>query len=311
MNIIITGASGFIGQALVNALQTNHRITVLGRNKKTLQRTFSKKITCYTWDELQQVDATQFDTIIHLSGMNIAASRWNDAVKKQLIDSRVDTSQTLIDWMHHYQAKPHVICANAVGIYGLQNKTDPSYFDEDTPLNTKKTPDFLREIGARWQEALQPAIDHGVPVTFTRFGVVLKKGQGMLKKLLPSFYCGLGSILGDGQQTISWVHIDDVVGALTFLLHKPEITGAVNVTSPYPVSQEAFARQLAASLHRPLFLKTPEWIIRILFGEMGECLLLNGQRVLPKRLLDAGYTFKYPHLSQALEHEFKRADIRP
>ncbi|MDP3706311.1 MAG: TIGR01777 family oxidoreductase [Legionellaceae bacterium] len=304
MNILIAGASGFIGHALVRSLKIDHHITVLGRNKSTLQREFSNAATCCTWDELSQLDAKQFDAIINLCGFNIAASKWSEAVKKQLIDSRVSTSTILIHWLIKHQAKPHFICANAVGIYGLQDNGDQSAFDEDTLINTKNPPDFLSKIGVCWQEALQPAIDYGIPVTTTRFGVVLQKGQGMLKKLFPSFYLGLGAIIGDGQQSLSWVHINDVVGAITFLLNKPELTGAFNLTSPYPVSQKEFSHKLATCLHRPLFLKMPAFFIRLLFGEMGECLLLKGQRVVPKRLFEAGYQFQYPKLNQALQREF-------
>lgn len=303
MNILIAGASGFIGHALVDSLKLDHHITVLGRNKTTLQREFPTAITCCTWDELSLLDAKPFDTIINLCGANIAASRWNDVVKKQLIDSRVNTSTLLIDWLIKYQTKPHFICANAVGIYGLQNNVDKTTFDEDSCINTNNPPDFLSEIGVRWQEALQPAIDYGLSVTTTRFGVVLQKGQGMLKKLFPSFYVGLGAMIGDGRQSLSWIHINDVVGALIFLINKPNLTGAFNLTSPYPVNQKEFSQELATCLHRPVFFKIPAFFIRLIFGEMGECLLLKGQRVIPKRLLEVGYQFQYPKLTQALQRE--------
>jgi uncharacterized protein len=277
MNILIAGASGFIGHELVNALKHKHQITTLGRNKSVLLREFPKNITCCTW---------------------------NDKIKKQLIDSRVGTCEMLTHWMIKNQAKPRFICANAVGIYGVQANTDSSAFDENSPIDFNNPHDFLSEIGIRWQMALQPAIDYGIPVISTRFGVVLKKGQGMLKKLFLSFYLGLGSIIGDGSQCISWVHIDDVVGGIEFILNNPTLTGAFNLTSPNPVSQAQFAHKLAHCLHRPLFLKMPAFFIRLLFGEMGDCLLLKGQRVLPKRILEAGYLFKYPQLDQALQHEF-------
>ena len=141
-------------------------------------------------------------------------------------------------------------------------------------------------------------------VTTTRFGVVLGKGEGVLKKLAPSFYMGFGSIIGDGKQIMSWVHIDDVLGAILFLLNRSELTGAFNVTSPNPVSQAEFAHALATTMHRPLFLKMPTFMIRALFGEMGECLLLKGQRVLPSRLVESGYEFRYPDLMLALRHEY-------
>lgn len=304
MNILIAGASGFIGQKLVRALQAEHSLTVLGRDSANLNRLFTKPVDTVTWEKLPELDARTFDAIINLCGHNIAASRWNPAVKKQLIDSRVKTTTRLIDWAKSNHAKPHFICANAVGIYGMQASQDSQELDEDSPIDFEHPRDFLSEIGIRWQQALQPAIDFGMQVTITRFGVVLEKNEGVLKKLAPSFYLGFGSVLGDGKQMMSWVHIDDVIGALLFLLNKPELTGAFNLTSPNPVSQTEFAQTLASTMHRPLFLKMPAFVIRILFGEMGECLLLKGQRVLPSRLIESGYEFTFPDLRTALEHEY-------
>ena len=304
MNVLIAGASGFIGQSLVQALQPLHAVTVLGRDLSNLQRHFSTPIKMITWENLPNTDPKSYDTVINLCGYNISASRWSSAVKKQLIDSRVNSIAALTSWAVEQAAKPHFMCANAVGIYGLQVNGDTEELDEDSPIDYEHPCDFLSEIGIRWQQALQPAIDFGIPVTTLRFGVVLKKGQGMLKKLAPSFYVGLGSLVGDGKQIISWVHIDDVVGVILFLLSKPELTGAFNVTSPNPISQANFARTLASKLHRPLLFKTPAFVIRALFGEMGECLLLKGQRVVPKRLSEVGYHFRFPTIADALSHEY-------
>ncbi|OGV26195.1 MAG: TIGR01777 family protein [Legionellales bacterium RIFCSPHIGHO2_12_FULL_37_14] len=304
MNVLIAGASGFIGRKLVAALQANHTITVLGRDRAILQRYFSNPINILTWEMLPDVKASAFDAVINLCGYNIAASRWSHAVKKLLIDSRVKTTTALVDWAIKDQAKPHFICANAVGIYGMQDNEDKKELDEDSPIDFENPCDFLSEIGIRWQQALQPAIDYGMNVTIARFGVVLGKGEGVLKKLALSYYFGLGSTLGDGKQMMSWVHIDDVVGAILFLLNKPELAGAFNITSPNPASQAEFARTLATVMHRPLLLNMPAFVIRMLFGEMGECLLLKGQRVLPSRLIASGYEFCYPELMDALRHEY-------
>ena len=305
MNILIAGASGFIGAELVKALEAQHTVTVLGRDIQVLQKRFSKNITIKTWQHLQQLDATNYDAVINLCGHNISASRWNKKVKEKLIHSRTDTNNQLVGWLINQKAKPHFLCANAVGIYGLQNNGDPATFDENSPIDTEHPRDFLSEVGVRWQESLAPAIKQGIPVTTIRLGVVLKKGQGLLKKLSPSFQVGMGSILGDGTQMLSWVHVDDVIGAILFLLNRPDLTGAFNVTSPNPVSQEQFARLLANVLHRPLLLKMPAHIIRLLFGEMGDCLLLRGQRVIPKRLMEEGYPFAYPQCTDALKQEFR------
>lgn len=304
MNILLAGASGFVGRELIRALKPNHRVTALGRKEIRLRYNDSDHLTYCTWDELSHLNANDYDAVINLCGYNIAASRWTHRVKKQLIDSRVKTSETLIQWAISHHAKPHFLCANAVGIYGLQDNGDPASFDEDTPIDLEHPRDFLSEIGIRWQQALKPAVDYDMPVTTLRFGVVLKKTGGMLRKLMPSFYFGLGSIVGDGRQMISWVHMDDIVGAIIFLLNKPELTGPVNITSPNPVSQAQFARAMAASMHRPLLFTMPAFFIRTLFGEMGDCLLLKGQRVLPKRLIASGYTFNHAQLVEALQQEF-------
>lgn len=304
MKLLIAGASGFIGKALVKALEINHEITVLGRDHQRLEKLFSKPVSLCTWESLANLDAKRFDGIINLCGYNISDSRWTAKVKQLIIDSRVETSRKLIDWAKSQEAKPHFYCANAVGIYGMQENGDPHAFDEDTPIDFSHPRDFLSQIGVAWQEALQPALDYGMKVTTTRFGVVLQRGEGMLKKLAPSFKLGLGSILADGKQVISWIAINDLIAAFLFLLARPELTGAFNLTAPTPVDQAHFAKSLAQAMHRPLLLKTPGFVIRSLFGEMGECLILRGQRVIPKRLLEEGYQFLYPTLTDALEHEF-------
>ena len=305
MNILIAGASGFIGAELVKALEAEHTITVLGRDADTLQKRFSKNISIKTWEQLLQLDATNYDVVINLCGHNIAASRWSKGAKEKLIHSRVDTNNQLINWLINKKAKPRFICANAVGIYGLQINGDLTQFDENSPIDIEHPRDFLSEIGIRWQESLAPATKEGIAVTTVRFGVVLKRNQGFLKKIAPSFRMGMGSILGDGKQIISWVHIDDVIASILFLLNRPDLTGAFNITSPNPVSQEQFARILAQTLHRPLLLKIPAKIIQVLLGEMGDCLLLKGQRVIPKRLIEEGYQFAYPKCTDALKREFQ------
>jgi uncharacterized protein len=304
VNLLIAGATGFIGKKLVTALQANHSVTVLGRDMANLRRHFTQPTKAVDWDSLPHLKAGTYDAVINLCGYNIAASRWNDRVKEQIIQSRVKTTSALVDWVIKQEAKPHFICANAVGIYGMQDNADHEVLDEDSPIDFEHPRDFMSEIGICWQQALQPAIDYGLNVASMRFGVVIGYGEGLLKKLTPSFYIGCGSVIGDGTQMISWVHIDDVVGAILFLLNKPSFKGAFNLTSPHPVSQAEFARVLATTMHRPLLLKTPAVVIRMLFGEMGDCLLLKGQRVVPNRLIRLGYEFRYPNLVDALRHEY-------
>ncbi|CAM2757841.1 TIGR01777 family oxidoreductase [Legionella worsleiensis] len=308
MNILIAGASGLIGQELIHGLSKEHHFTVLGRHKDQLRQVFSGQFVSVSWDELDNLDATEFDAVINLSGLNISASRWTPKIKEEIISSRVDTTKRLVSWIIKQNARPHFYCANAVGIYGMQDNDDSEVFSEDTVIDFSHPKDFLSEVGIRWQEALNEAEQAGLAVTTTRFGVVLKKGKGMLGKLYPSFICGLGSVIGNGKQYLSWVSSKDVVNAYRFLLSHPEITGAVNLTSPNPCMQKDFAKAYAKVLHRPLILMTPGFVIQLLFGEMGDCLINHGQHVVPKRLLDEGFTFQYPAIEEALAYELSVRD---
>lgn len=302
MNILIAGGTGFIGRALIEVLHEAHSITVVGRSHHKLKHTFPNLQTV-TWDELTKLNPNDFSTIIHLSGENIASSRWSKKVKQNLITSRVNTANNLVSWIQKHDAKPHMICANAIGIYGVQARSDSTAFTEDSAL-PEPSKDFLVEICTAWQEAFASLREAGVQCTSLRFGVVLKQGEGMLKELYPSFRFGLGAKLGDGQQVISWIHIDDLVAAIVYLLEHQDLTGVFNLTSPVPVTQAEFAKTFASVLKRPLWFTMPAWVVRLLFGEMGEYLLLNGQRVLPKRLSELGFEFKHAKLADALTHEF-------
>lgn len=305
MHILIAGASGFIGQALTKHLLQRHNITVLGRNKALLKQRFDGHVAQVTWDELNSLDAHDIDVVINLCGYTIAQKRWSPAVKKELIDSRVIPNQQLISWLISQEAKPHYISANAIGIYGLQEDGDLRSFDEDSAISRAHPQDFLSEIGIAWEHSLQAALNYDIPVTTARFGVVLKRGKAMLQKLELPFNLGLGSTIGTGQQYLSWVHLDDVTEALSYLIDNPNITGPVNITAPNPVSQKEFAQILAKTMGRPLFLNMPAFMVKLIFGEMGECLLLKGQRVIPKRLSESGYVFKYPTLKETLVREYR------
>ncbi|MFA6301545.1 MAG: TIGR01777 family oxidoreductase [Legionella sp.] len=305
MKILIAGASGFIGTELVTALEQSHTITVLGRSSKQLDKSFSQTTNKVSWQDLDALDPKQFDVVINLCGSNIGEARWSPKVKLELINSRVSTNRILIQWLINQNAKPRYICANAVGIYGMQTNGDKIVFDENSPIDVNNPKDFLSEIGIAWQQALTPAIDYGMSVTSLRFGVVLQKHKGMLKKLELPFYLGLGSVLGDGEQLISWIDSADLIAAILFILEHPDISGPINLTSPNPVSQRQFAKTFAKVLHRPLIVTTPVSIIKLLFGEMGECLLLKGQGVVPKRLLELGFHFKYPSLVESLNKEYQ------
>lgn len=302
MKILIAGASGFLGKELTKHLALKHQITVLGRSLGKLESTFSENITKLSWENLSNHQATAYDLIINLSGSNIGAKRWSASVKKELVASRTLTNKRLIEWLIQQKAKPRYFCANAIGIYGAQAES-LNYVDESTPL-PQHSQDFVQQIALAWEQALKPAQEAGIPVTSLRFGVVLKQGQGMLKKLELPFRAGLGSVIGSGKQALSWIHYKDLLRAVDFLIACPEVTGAINITAPQAITQRKFAQSFAKALGRPLLFRTPAWVIKLLFGEMGESLLLKGQKVAPKRLEELGFQFNYPEIEKALSEEY-------
>ena len=302
MNILISGGSGFIGKILVNSLSQTHKVTVLGRNLEKLRQAFPQNINKLSFENLTSHDAKNYDLIMNLSGSNIGDKRWNERIKKELIESRTSTNQKLIEWLISQNAKPRFFCASAVGIYGAHDITTQC-FDEYTSLPLV-TNDFLQKICLSWEASLEKANEASIPVTTLRFGVVLKRGAGMLKKLELPFRLNLGSILGTGNQPLSWVHHSDLVNAINFLIANPSITGPVNIASPITITQKEFAQQLAKILRRSLLFKTPSWLVKLLFGEMGSYLLLKGQSVTPKRLLEMGFTFTYSSIENCLAKEY-------
>jgi uncharacterized protein len=293
MRILIAGASGMVGQALVKRLAKNHELVLVGRNKQKLNRQFPHCGLCLAWDDLNNFSNT-VDVVIHLSGQNVGNLPWFARVKEGILNSRINTAKRLMEWIQSNNQKPHIYAANAVGYYGAY--ADSPEFNEDEAFDLSKPKDFLQEVAFKWSSVWATQS----PLTVMHFGVVLKKDAGMLGKLQPSFFMGMGAILGNGRQSISWIDIDDLVDAVVYLLEHPELQGHVNLVSPNPVTQSEFARVLAYAMKRPLWLTLPKAFVQMMFGEMGDALLLKGQKVYPKRLLDNGFQFKYPLLKDAL-----------
>ncbi len=302
MKIMITGSSGMIGQALVKTLVPMHQLILVGRNKSLLKKKFS---VCQflSWEELPYF-SEDIDVIIHLSGENIANNRWTASVKSKIIHSRVDTALQLLNWVKGRKIKPRILATNAIGYYGFSEKA----MDEDTIIDEQHPQSFSQQVAFAWQNVWKNS-ELNLSICWMRFGVVLQKNKGMLKKLGIPFYLGLGTIVGSGEQQISWIQIDDLVNAIHWLLDHPDIQGPMNLVAPNPVAQEKFAQALAQVLNRPLWLNMPKPLVRCLFGQMGEELLLSGQRIYPKRLLASGFTFQYPTINEALMHEFNPSDV--
>ncbi|PWY53941.1 TIGR01777 family protein [Legionella qingyii] len=309
MNIIIGGGTGLVGQILVpELLKSAHNIYVIGRDEKKIKRFFSSTVHAVTWDKLNTLNPNEFDVIINLTGENIADHRWNARTKEKLLSSRLETTNQLVLWGIKATAKkPHLYNASAIGIYGLQKKLaqDNIIFTETTPpINSPKT-NFANQLVTQWEEAAKKGFEVGMPVTLMRFGVVLKRGEGMLKKLeLPAQY-GMGAVIGSGEQPLAWIDSTDLVEGILFLISHPEITGPVNLVAPEQVSQKTFTKTLAQVLKKPALMWMPAWAVQLLFGQMGEELLLSGQTVAPQRLSEYQFNFKYPTLLSALTKEFR------
>ena len=291
MKVLIAGASGLIGSALVPVLEAD------GAEITRLVRGVPKpgEIEWHpNQDEMDPVRLEGFDAVINLAGENVASGRWTDEQKKKIHDSRVNGTHLLSEAMAKLAKRPKVfLCASATGFYGDRD-------DEVLDEHSDSGGGFLAGVCREWEKATEPAAQAGVRVVNLRFGVILSKNGGMLAKLLMPFKMGMGGKVGSGKQFISWVAIEDAVDAIKLALHDETFRGAVNVVSPNPVSNEVFTKTLGHVLSRPTALAMPAFAARLAFGEMADEMLLASQLVVPKRLSDAGFEFKYPELEAAL-----------
>jgi uncharacterized protein (TIGR01777 family) len=297
--ILIAGATGLIGSALVAHWQEKHELTVLGRSSADLQQKFPG-LRGITWESVSAEDIANQDVVINLTGANIAGARWTARYRRVMVDSRLSTTRRLVGLMMALGSQaPRLFNASAIGVYGLPATEAEKgvVYDESSPLPSVPQ-DFLAEIGALWEAAVRPAEAAGVSVVRLRFGVVLSDQGGALAKMLPSFRWGMGAVLGDGAQPVSWVALPDLVAAIDYLLARPEQTGAFNIVASTD-SQRIFASSLASYLQRPCLMRLPAFLVRALFGEMGEALLLQGQSVFAKRLSDLGFVFQASTLPKA------------
>ena len=294
LRVLITGASGLIGGALAPFLQTGgHEVVRLVRRPPEAPGEIA-------WDPAAgRIDADAlegFDAVIHLAGENIGAGRWTAARRRRIRASRVASTELLCAALAGLERPPAVlVSASAVGYYGDVEGTA----DESAPAGSG----FLAEVTAAWEQAAEPARAAGIRVAHARLGPVLSPTAGMLKRLLPVFRAGAGGVVGSGRQPISWIGLDDAIGALHLLMSDGRAQGAFNLVAPRPATNREFTRALAAVLRRPAFAPVPGVAIRTLFGEMGDQLILKGQAVLPARLTELGFRWLEPTLGGALRWE--------
>jgi len=298
MKVVLAGGTGFIGSALVDAmLQRGDQVVLLTRDLPAAQRRWDGKVDARLWNGrdpgpwVLAVDGA--DAVVNLAGESVAGGRWTPERKLVLIKSRVDTTRALVAAIAQAVEKPLVfVSASAVGFYGESPSQERA---EDANRGT----DFLAALCGQWERDARDAEKSEVRVVSTRFGVVLGKGGGALAKMLTPFKLGVGGPLGSGRQPFPWVHIDDVVGAILFVVDEAALTGPVNVTGPQTLTNAEFTKALGRALHRPAFLPAPAFALRLALGEMSS-MLLGGQNAPPKKLLARGYQFRYPTLDAAL-----------
>ena len=290
MKIVISGASGLIGTQLVAQLsRSGHEIVrLVRRSPKAGEIQWNPKSGTLDAAALEGTDA-----VIHLSGAGIGDKRWTDGYRKEILDSRTATTALLANTMASLSRKPSVfLSGSAIGIYGARND------EQLTEVSTHGT-GFLAEVCEQWEAAAQPAVDAGIRTVYLRTGIVLSPKGGALKKLLPLFKLGVGGKFGNGKQWQSWISIDDEIGAIEHLL-TANVSGAVNLTAPNPVTNAEFTKVLASVLKRPAIVPVPTFAPKILLGgELADALLFTGQRVIPAALNASGYNFKHSTLESA------------
>ena len=297
MNLVITGASGFIGSTLVEQLcSEGHTLMLLSRKPPAAKILPKKRWLSWQpgvsgeWEK--SIDGA--DGIIHLAGEPIAGKRWTSAQKEKLRKSRIETTGALVDAIRKARVKPKfLISSSAVGYYGAHG--DETITEDNAPGSG-----FLARLCLDWEAEAIKAKDVGVRVALLRTGIVLGKGNGALAKMLPPFKFFVGGSLGTGKQWFPWIHLSDAVGLVKFLFEKDKAEGPLNVTAPNPVTMAEFCKALGKTLNRPAWAPVPPPLLSLILGEMAQ-MLLTGQRAVPQAALRLGYHFKFPKLVGALE----------
>ncbi len=291
--ILITGGTGFIGQSLCQKLITDgHALTVLSRQPAHNVQSVCGRVKVV--NDLEQLRGSEgFDAVINLAGEGIADKRWSEARKQALTDSRIALTNQLVDIVRSWKTLPAVLVSgSAVGFYGDQASHRVT---EDTPPHDE----FTHRMCSDWEQAAMRLEPTGVRVCLSRTGIVVGPGGGFLQRMLLPFKLGLGGRLGNGEQYMPWVHRDDVVAALVWMMETDTASGAYNVVSPNPATNRQFTKCLAGVLGRPAIFPAPAPVLKIALGEMSR-LLLTGQMAIPERLKAEGFQFRFPDLSPAL-----------
>lgn len=302
--IVITGGTGFIGGYLLDRLLAeNYKITLFTRNPASYKNLYPPQIKLISWDYhspgLWEDELMTSNIVIHLAGANIFGKRWNKKYKKEIIESREESTKSLSKAILRSDDIKLFITASAIGFYG---DTGNKKVDENNNPETKN--DFLAEVTERWEKPSYEVDKKGIRRINMRMGLVMSTKEGYLDKLLLPYRLFVGGPLGSMENWMSWVHIDDVINAYFYAIKNPEIAGPVNITSPNPVTMGEFSSTLGKVMNRPSFFRVPKTAIKILVGEGGEYVAYS-QKVVPQKLQNSGFQFRFPELKTALNDLIK------
>ena len=298
MKVVIAGGSGLIGRRVIDELlQTRHDVTVLSRSPEKVRKYFPN-VHGKFWDAKTSnilIDVLHgADAIINLSGESIASKRWTRIQKERILSSRIESTRAIVDAIKKTQHTPRVLLnASAVGYYG---NVPEGEVDEASSRGTG----FLADVCAQWEAEALSVEELGIRVVLLRTGIVLDANGGVLQKFLPPFRFFIGGPLGSGRQWFPWIHLQDEVSAILFAMENERIAGPLNLAAPESVRMTEFCRMLGNILHRPSWLYIPACALKLALGEMAEPLVLHGQKIIPKKLLETGFTFEFPKLEDAL-----------
>ena len=294
LSILVSGASGLVGQALCEKLQSRgHRVRRLSRSERGDVQ----------WDvaagQLDTAALVGVDVVVHLAGESVV-QRWSSAAKERILRSRVASAHLLVDAILKQAQRPAFISASGINYYGADLD---GWVDESSPMGDG----FLAEVVREWEAAASALTDAGVRTAFLRTGIVLSRQGGALAKMLPAFKCGVGGRIGDGEHSMSWISLPDLVDAYVFVVENRSVRGVINAVAPEPVTNSEFTEKLGKVLGRPTILPVPAVVVKMLFGQMGEETVLSNLRVRPHRLTELGFEWQQPKLEQALLAAFDAA----